>query len=73
LLQGSGYALFAVGGTVGLSGFDFWQTWMLGAVVFGWTAMLLAFRLPELSSFLADRAGSTASARGKAALRATIG
>jgi O-antigen ligase len=73
LLQGAGYSLFAVGSAVGVSGFDFWQTWMLAAVTFGWTAIMLAFRLPELMSFLADRTSSTASAEGKAALRAPIG
>jgi O-antigen ligase len=73
LLQGAGYSLFAVGSAVGVSGFDFWQTWMLAAVTFGWTAIMLAFRLPELTSFLADRTSSTASAEGKAALRAPIG
>jgi hypothetical protein len=31
-LQGSAYALFAVGGAVGVSGFEFWQTWMLAVV-----------------------------------------
>ena len=73
LLQAAGYALFAVGSTVGVSGFDFWQTLMLGAVAFGWTAMLLAFRLPELALRVADRESSTASPAGKPALRATIG
>jgi O-Antigen ligase len=73
LLQGAGYSLFAVGSTVGISGFDFWQTWMLGAVLFGWTTMMLGFRFPELASFLAGRASSTESAEAKAALRAPIG
>jgi len=72
LFQGSAYALFAVASAVGLSGFDFWQTWMLGAVAFAWSAMWLAFRLPAFASLLADRTNPTASAGGKAALRATI-
>jgi hypothetical protein len=46
---------------------------MLGAVLFGWTTMMLTFRFPELASFLAGRASSTESAEGKAALRAPIG
>jgi O-antigen ligase len=72
LFQGSAYALFAVASAVGLSGFDSWQTWMLGAVAFAWSAMWLAFRLPAFASLLADRTNPTASAGGKAALRATI-
>jgi O-antigen ligase len=72
LLQGAAYALFAVGGAVGVSGFEFWQTWMLGVVAFAWSAMLLAFRLPGLASLPADQAASTTRAAGKAPLRATI-
>jgi hypothetical protein len=71
LLQGSAYALFAVGCAVGVSGFDLWQTWLLAALAFAWTAMLLASRLPALAVLSATQAGST-SAGGKAALRATI-
>jgi len=72
LFQGSAYALFAIASAVGLSGFDFWQTWMLGALAFAWSEMLLAFRLPAFATLLADRANPTTSAGGKAALRATI-
>ena len=72
LLQGAAYALFAVGGAVGVSGFEFWQTWMLGVVAFAWSAMLLAFRIPGLASLPADQAASTTRAAGKAPLRAAI-
>jgi O-antigen ligase len=71
LLQGSGYALFAVCCAVGVSGFDLWQTWLLAALAFAWAAMLLASRLSALAILPATQAGST-SAGGKAALRATI-
>jgi len=36
-------------------GFEFWQTWMLGVVVFAWSAMLLALRIPGLASLPADQ------------------
>jgi hypothetical protein len=72
LLKGSAYAASAVGGAVGVSGFEFWQTWMLGVVVFAWSAMLLALRSPGLASLPADQTDSTARAAGKAPLRATI-
>jgi hypothetical protein len=49
------YAASAVGGAVGVSGFEFWQTWMLGVVVFAWSAMLLALRIPGLASLPADQ------------------
>src|SRR5262249_48553743 len=55
-----------------ISGFEFWQTWMLGVVAFAWSTMLLAFRIPGLASLRADQADSTANAAGKAPLRATI-
>ncbi len=46
MLQASAYALFAVCGAVGVSGFDLWQTWLLTAFAFTWSAMRLAARLP---------------------------
>jgi hypothetical protein len=45
----------AVGGAIGVSGFEFGQTWMFGVVVFAWSAMLLALRIPELASLPADQ------------------
>jgi hypothetical protein len=64
LLKGSAYAASAVGGAVGVSGFEFWQTWMLGVVVFAWSAMLLALRIPGLAS-LPPIIGLDGARRGK--------
>jgi hypothetical protein len=55
-----------------VSGFEFWQTWMLGVVVFAWSAMLLALRIPGLAFSSGRSNGLTARAAGKAPLRATI-
>jgi O-antigen ligase len=48
LLQGGAYVLFTVSCTIGASGFDLWQTWLLTSYVFAWAAMVLAMRLPAL-------------------------
>lgn len=46
LIQAGANGLFAVSATVGASGFELWQTWLFASYVFGWTAILLANRLP---------------------------
>jgi O-antigen ligase len=43
--QASAYALFTICCAVGLSGFDFWQTWMLASAGFAWAALRLGARL----------------------------
>jgi O-antigen ligase len=42
LFQASGYALFAACCAIGLSGFDMFQTWLIGATALAWSLMLLA-------------------------------
>jgi O-antigen ligase len=69
VLQGASYALFAVSGAVGLSGFDLWQTWLLAALAFAWGAMQLAARLP--APFLLSSAEDRSARSGKAALPLT--
>jgi O-antigen ligase len=48
-VQAGGLGLFAVCAGVGASGFDLWQTWLLGAYIFTWPALLLAKGLPGLA------------------------
>jgi O-antigen ligase len=50
LFERAGYALFAICGAVGVSGFDLWQTWLLATLALAWTAMLLASYLPTKAS-----------------------
>jgi hypothetical protein len=45
LLQGSAYALFAACCAIALSGFDMFQTWLVGATMLAWCLMLLAKQL----------------------------
>jgi O-antigen ligase len=45
-IEASAYALFAVSGMIGLSGFDLFQTWLLAALAISWAGILLAVRLP---------------------------
>jgi O-antigen ligase len=47
--QASAYALFAICSAIGLSGFDFWQTWLLASAGFAWAAMRLAAHLLSLA------------------------
>jgi hypothetical protein len=68
ILEGSSYALFAVAAMVGLSGFDLFQTWLLAALAFAWTGMMLAAKLPSpLPASMQD----SYSATGKATLPPT--
>jgi O-antigen ligase/polysaccharide polymerase Wzy-like membrane protein len=46
VVQAGALGLFAVCAGVGASGFDLWQTWLLGAYIFTWPALLLAKGLP---------------------------
>jgi hypothetical protein len=50
LFQASAYALFAACCAIGLSGFDMFQTWLLGAAALAWSLMLLARRLTYASA-----------------------
>jgi hypothetical protein len=50
LLQASGYALFAACCAIGLSGFDMFQTWLIGATALAWSSMVLAKRLTYASA-----------------------
>ena len=69
VLQGASYALFAISGAVGLSGFDLWQTWLLASLAFAWCAMQLAARLPV--PFRLSSAEDRGARSGKAALPLT--
>jgi len=71
LMQASAYGLFAVSVAVGISGFDIWQTWLLGALAFAWSAMMLAARLPALAGRTEAERGQLGRS-GNAALPATI-
>ena len=50
LFQASGYALFAACCAIGLSGFDMFQTWLIGATALAWSSMVLAKRLTHASA-----------------------
>jgi hypothetical protein len=54
VVQAGALSLFAVCAGVGASGFDLWQTWLLGAYIFTWTALLLAKGLPGLAPGAAE-------------------
>lgn len=69
-MQASAYGLFAVSVAVGISGFDMWQTWLLGALAFAWSAMMLAARLPALAGRTEAERGHLGRS-GNAALPAT--
>ncbi len=65
LFKASAYALFAACCAIGLSGFDMFQTWLLGAVALSWSLMLLAKQLSN-SSAAAETAKFESHARGLA-------
>jgi hypothetical protein len=71
ILEGSGYALFAVCCAIGLTGFELWQTWLLASLALAWASMLLAARLPALIELPAAGASPIEDC-GKAALPATM-